>query len=73
MKLLVSNEPRSEESYDSILVVIDRLTKYGYFIPYREVSDVATLIYHFLRVIVSNYRLPDEIILDRGITFALNF
>jgi transposase InsO family protein len=72
-KLPGSKEPGSEEVYDSILVVTDRLTKYGYFIPYKESSDAATLAYHFLRVIAANHGLPDEIISDRGTTFASKF
>jgi hypothetical protein len=73
VKLPPSKEPGSETTYDSILVVTDRLTKYGYFIPYKESSDAATLAYHFLRVIVSNHGLPDELVSDRGTTFASNF
>ena len=34
--------------YDSILVIIDRLTKYKYFILYLEASDVEALAYTFL-------------------------
>jgi hypothetical protein len=34
VKLLESKELMMKTSFDSILVVTDRLTKYGYFIPY---------------------------------------
>ncbi len=73
IKLLALKELGLEEAYDSILVVTNRLTKYRYFIPYREASNAAIFMYHFLWVIVSNYGLPNKIISDRGITFALKF
>jgi hypothetical protein len=59
--------------YDSIFVVADRLTKYGYFIPYKEASNSEELAYTFLKNIVSNHGLPEEIVSDRGITFAFKF
>jgi hypothetical protein len=59
--------------YDSIFVVTDRLTKYGYFIPYKEASNSEELAYTFLKNIVSNHGLPEEIVLDRGTTFASKF
>ena len=34
--------------YDLILVITERLTKYGYFIPYLEASDAEALVYTFL-------------------------
>ena len=59
--------------YDSILVIIERLTKYGYFIPYLEASDAEALAYTFLRVIIANHGPLEEIILDRDKLFTLKF
>lgn len=73
VKLPESKKPGTEESYNSIFVITDRLTKYGYFIPYNEASDATTLAYHFLDRIVSQHGLPDEIISDRGTTFTSKF
>ena len=39
MKLLISKDPISKNSYDSIFVIVDRLTDYGIFLPYRENSN----------------------------------
>ena len=63
----------TEVIFDSIFVIIDRLTKYGYFIPYKEASNSEELIYTFLKIIINNHGLPKEIILDRGSTFILKF
>ena len=35
--------------FDSILVIIDRLTKWGTFIPYKELSMAEDIAYIFLR------------------------
>jgi hypothetical protein len=36
VKLLPSADPVTRESYDGIMVITDRFTKFGRFIPYRE-------------------------------------
>jgi hypothetical protein len=36
VKLPLSADPVTKESYDGIMVVTDRFTKFGRFIPYRE-------------------------------------
>ncbi|TQV89904.1 retrotransposon nucleocapsid protein [Cordyceps javanica] len=51
VKLPKSKEPMTGVSYDSILVIVDKLTKYAYYIPYMESmpdgnnEDQARLIY----------------------------
>ena len=47
VKLLLLKDPLIGIEYDLILVIIERLTKYRYFIPYLEVSDVEALTYTF--------------------------
>jgi len=59
--------------YDSILVITDRLTKYGHFIPYKEASDAVELAYTFLKVIIANHGLLEEIISDRDKLFTSKF
>jgi hypothetical protein len=41
--------------YDSIMVVIDRLTKYIYFIPYFESSLAENLAYIFYKYVIANH------------------
>ena len=38
-----------------------------------EGSDAEELAYMFMKMIVANYGLPDEIINDRDVKFTLNF
>ena len=40
---------------------------------YKEASIVEDLAYTFLRTIVTNYRLPEEVISDRDKLFILKF
>ncbi len=59
--------------YDFILIITDRLIKYKYFLSYKKVTFVEDLIYTFLRMIVINHKLSDEIILNRNKLFTSKF
>ena len=63
-KLTPSREPITNIVYNSIWVVTDQLTKFRYFIPYREESGVEELAYMFLQTVISNYQIPKSIITD---------
>ena len=73
VKLPESREPGRSEKYDSIWVIVDRLTKYAYFIAFQEKTSAEDLAYHFQRVVVSNHGLPREIVTDRGTLFTSKF
>ena len=62
-----------ETTYDSILIITDRLIKYEYFLSYKKVTFTENLIYTFLRMIVANHELSDEIISNRDKLFTLKF
>jgi hypothetical protein len=59
--------------FDSILVVTDRLTKYGYFILYKESLLAEELAYAFNKHIIGNYGISKKIISDRDKLFTLRF
>ena len=44
--------------YDSIMVVINRFTKYAYFIFYFESFLAEDLAYMFYKYVMANYRFP---------------
>ena len=73
VKLPKSKEPITKVVYNLILVITDRLTKYGYFIPYKEASSVENLAYTFYKYVVGNHGLPEEIISDRDKLFTSKF
>ena len=60
-------------SYDLILVVTDRLTKYRLFILYKESFTAEELAYAFLRNVVSSYELLKEIINNKDKLFISKF
>ena len=59
--------------YDSVLVVTDRLTKYAYFIFYKEGLIAEELVYAFNKNVIVNYRILEEIISNRDKLFTLKF
>ncbi|SLM41443.1 reverse transcriptase domain protein [Lasallia pustulata] len=65
VKLPVLQEPMTQQYYDTILVVTDKLTKYGNFVPYLEGSSAEELAYAFYKYVVANHGLPTQIILDQ--------
>jgi len=64
MKLLLA------QGYDSILVVVDRLTKIEHFIPTTEKTSAEELARLFRDNVWKLHGLPKSIISDRGPQFA---
>jgi hypothetical protein len=73
IKLLPSVKSITEVVFDSILVVIDRLTKYGYFISYKESLLAEELVYTFNKHIIGNYGISKKIISNRDKLFTSRF
>ena len=73
VKLPLSTEDWTKQQYDSILVVVDRLTKYAYMVPYRESSTAEDLAQVILRTIITHHGTPEEIISDRDKLFTSKF
>ncbi|TMD69294.1 MAG: DDE-type integrase/transposase/recombinase [Chloroflexi bacterium] len=73
VKLPKSREPLTGAIYDSIWVIADKLTKFAYFIPYKESSGPEDLAYMFARIIYSSHGLPKNIITDRAGLFMDKF
>jgi hypothetical protein len=73
IKLPPSVKPITEVVFDSILVIINRLTKYEYFILYKESLLAEELAYAFNKYIIGNYRISKEIISNKNKLFTLRF
>jgi hypothetical protein len=73
VKLLKSKNPAIGIKYNSILTVIKQITKYKYFILFRESTDAPKTAHIVIRIIVANHRLPQEWITDRDLKFTGNF
>jgi hypothetical protein len=57
-KLPLLKELMTEIMYDFIMIIINRLIKYAYFIPYLESFLTEDLAYIFYKYIVANYGFP---------------
>lgn len=61
------------QGFDSILVVVDRLTKMAHFLPCNETIDAPGLAQLYIKHIFRIHGLPESIISDRGSTFLSKF
>ncbi|GJY77309.1 putative reverse transcriptase domain-containing protein, partial [Tanacetum coccineum] len=69
----VTKLPRTSSGYDTIWVIMDRLTKSAYFLPMREDYKMDRLARLYLNEIVSRYGVPISIISDRDSRFTSRF
>ncbi|GJT24143.1 putative reverse transcriptase domain-containing protein, partial [Tanacetum coccineum] len=65
--------PKSSQGYDTIWVIVDRLTKSAIFVPMRETDMMDKLARMYLKEVVTRHVIPLSIICDRDPRFALNF
>ena len=61
------------DSYDSILVIVDRLTKMVHYEPVKVTIDAPGLAEVIIDVVVRHHGLPDSIISNRGAIFTSKF
>jgi hypothetical protein len=65
--------PRTTQGYDSIWVIVDRLTKIAHFLPVRAKYIVATYAALYIARILSLHGIPKTIVSDRGPQFVSKF
>nr|GEW22760.1 retrotransposon protein, putative, Ty3-gypsy subclass [Tanacetum cinerariifolium] len=63
----ITKLPRTSNGYDTIWVIIDRLTKSAYFLPIRGKESIDKLARLYLKEVVSRHGIPVSIICDRNI------
>ncbi|GJY74289.1 reverse transcriptase domain-containing protein [Tanacetum coccineum] len=69
----VTKLPKSSQGYDTIWVIVDRLTKSAIFMPMRETDPLDKLARMYLKEVVTKHGIPVSIICDRDPRFASNF
>jgi hypothetical protein len=62
--------PRTQAEYDSIWVIVDRLTKVTHFIPVKATYLGAKLAEFYMSRIVCLHGVPKKIMSDRGLQFT---
>ncbi|GKF24725.1 reverse transcriptase domain-containing protein [Tanacetum coccineum] len=63
---------KSSQGYDTIWVIVDRLTKSAIFIPMRETDPMKKLARMYLKEVVMRHGIPVSIICDCDPRFASN-
>lgn len=64
---------RKSRKHDSIMVVIDRLSKVVHFIPVKNINSTSEIAQIFIREIVILHGIPKKIISDRYAKFISRF
>ncbi|GJX10035.1 reverse transcriptase domain-containing protein [Tanacetum coccineum] len=69
----VTKLPKSSQGYDTIWVIVDRLTKSAIFTPMRETDSMEKLARMYIKEVVTRHGIPVSIICDRDPRFSSNF
>ncbi|GKE67213.1 reverse transcriptase domain-containing protein, partial [Tanacetum coccineum] len=66
----ITKLPKSSQGFDTIWIIVDRLTKSAHFLPIRENEPLDKLASLYLNRIVARHRIPVSIICDRDGSYA---
>nr|GFA45855.1 putative reverse transcriptase domain-containing protein [Tanacetum cinerariifolium] len=69
----ITKLPKSSQGFETIWVIMDRLTKSAHFLPIRENDSLEKLARLYLNKIVARHEIPVSIICDRDGRFTSNF
>jgi transposase InsO family protein len=68
----ITRLPRTSKQHDSIMVVVDNLTKAAHFIPLKITHRAANVADIFLKEVARLHRIPKTIVSDRDPKFTSN-
>ncbi|GJS54597.1 putative reverse transcriptase domain-containing protein [Tanacetum coccineum] len=71
--LMTTSATKSSSGYDTIWVIVDRLTKSAHFLPIREDYKIEKLARIYINEVVARHDVPVSIILDRDGRFTSHF
>ena len=69
----ITGLPMTWRQHDSIMVVVDKLTKATHFIPVKSTDVTDDIAKIFMKVIFKLHGLPKAIVSDRDVKFTSNF
>ena len=73
MKLPKLKDPITRQKYNSIFIIIDKFTKWGYFITYIKEISVEDIVQTYIKEVFSKHKVLTKIILDRDTRFISAF
>ena len=73
MKLLKLKDPITDQKHDMIFIIINKFTKWGYFITYTEEILVEDIVQIYIKEVFIRHGVPVKIILDRDTRFIIVF
>ncbi|GJV03454.1 putative reverse transcriptase domain-containing protein [Tanacetum coccineum] len=69
----ITGLPRTPSGYDTIWVIVDRLTKLAHFLPMKKTDSIEKLTQLYLKEIVCMHGFPISIISDKDCHFTSRF
>src|SRR6187551_1451454 len=69
----ITGLPRTQRGFDSIWVIVDRLTKVAHFLPVKTTYTGARLAELYMERIICLHDVPKKIVSDRGTQFTSHF
>ena len=66
-------DPITGQEYDMIFIIVDKFTKWGYFIVYIEEISAKDVAQIYIKEVFIRYRVLVKIILDRDTRFIAAF
>ena len=69
----ITGLPKTSKGFDSIWVVVDRLTKQAHFMPVKTVYSASTYADLYTKHIMKLHGVPKTIVSDRGTQFVSKF
>nr|AAM12303.1 putative polyprotein [Oryza sativa Japonica Group] len=69
----ITGLPRTPSGYDSIWVIVDRLTKSAHFVPAKTTFDGKKLAELYMTHVVCRFGCPKKIVSDRGTQFTSSY
>ena len=73
IKLSKLKNSMNEKTYNAILVMIDRLTKYCHIIFFKKTYNVEQLKYIIMNKLIRYQKISKELINDRDKLFTFNY
>ena len=73
VKLPKSKDPATQDTFDSIIVIVDKLTKYTIIVLFKESYKADQLAFILLDRLIRDYSILKSIISDRDKLFISNY